>query len=80
MGKKNRKSSLFILVYCDVCRASPGNTVSAGELEYVGRAAFLHAQPMAGKDKSPWNRRSTLLGCSPSAASVEISITGVLIS
>ncbi len=38
-----------------------------------GRALFLRAQPIADKEKSPWNR----LGSRPSAASVETSISPV---
>jgi len=46
-------------------RTSRGIVLSANELECVGRAAILQAQPIADKEKSPWNRRLTLLGCRP---------------
>lgn len=54
--------------------------MSFSELEYIESAAIRVAQPIADKDNSPWNRRHTLPGCNPRAASMGTSITGVLIS
>lgn len=48
------------------------------KLKRTGRAEILRAQPIADKEKSPWNRSLTRLGSRPSAASVETSITPVL--
>lgn len=62
-------------------RTGQGVTLSGNEvlkLKCAGRAVISQAQPIADKERTPWKRRVTVLGCSPSAASVETSITGSL--
>lgn len=78
------KPSFPPLVFCVLAifdRTRQGVTWSRNEilkLKCAGRAVISQAQPIADKEKAPWKRRVTFLGCSPSAASEETSITGVL--